>query len=417
MSETDSYLTSPFADPEEPRATMAPPSGHSHCSNCGTRLRGRYCHACGQLDQPLRLPAHRYAIQAFTEFFGVDGRVWRTLRLLLFTPGALTNAYHKGERRRYLRPLRVYLTSTLLFFFLLSVLDPVGRLEGAITDGEALRDSTMTAGAFVAHLEAELLDDGADRQAWADSLQGRLGEVAAAAEADSLTDPLSDEGPGLRAQVDLDDLVGRAVTLERQRTVWQRDQAASFPPDSLIQPGDLIAASELVIGGDRADLEIGVGDEWFQRGRAYQRLKSARTSTEQVRAGVDLARAAIAKLPVVMFLMLPVFAMLLKVIYVRRGWFYSEHLIFGLHTHAFAFVVFTVVALLAALGGGAIPGGVLVTITLVGIPTYFLLAQKRVYGQGWPKTVAKALVLGATYSFVLLAFGLVLTALLTFVTG
>ena len=37
------------------------------------------------------------------------------------------------------------------------------------------------------------------------------------------------------------------------------------------------------------------------------------------------------------------------------------------------------------------------------IPLYFFVAQKRVYGQGWRKTIAKALILGSVYSFVLIA--------------
>ena len=107
-------------------------------------------------------------------------------------------------------------------------------------------------------------------------------------------------------------------------------------------------------------------------------------------------------MPTVLFLILPVFALLLKLLYVRRGWYYSEHLVFGLHTHAFAFAVFTVIAALASLGGAFKASGapgVVAVVLLVSIPLYFLIAQKRVYRQGWGRTVLKAVALGTVYQF------------------
>ena len=112
-----------------------------------------------------------------------------------------------------------------------------------------------------------------------------------------------------------------------------------------------------------------------------------------------------------MFLLLPVFALLLKLVYVRRDWFYSEHLVFALHTHAFAFLVFAVIAALLGFSGGAAWAGIVSQLLLVGIPLYFFVAQKRVYGQGWLKTGVKALLLGWVYGF-LLVMGMVLAILL-----
>ncbi len=430
----DSFIAAnALDDSEEPRPIRTSPSGRADCPNCGATLHGRYCADCGQLDQPLRMPVHRFVTHSFTEFFGLDGRVWQTLRLLLFSPGALTIAYFQGRRRRYLRPLRVYLSSTLLFFFLLSLFDPVGRIEGALTDRDAVVDSSMTAAAFVAYLDEQATEDeaaAAEQRAIVDALQARLDSVRATFRADSLAgrfagpDSLEDAQDAV-ADV-LDDYEDERGDLDRQlsgrsrrRRAWQREQAAAYPPDSTIRPGDLIAASELALNDGDADIDVNVGfaNGLMERGRAYQRLKTARTSDERVQVGLDVARRAIGQIPVVMFLMLPVFALLLKLIYVRRGWYYSEHLVFGLHTHALAFLVFTLVVLLSVLGAGAAWIGVLTTVCLVAIPIYFVLAQKRVYGQGWPKTLFKACLLGSLYSFVLLGFGLVLTVLLAFVAG
>ena len=76
-----------------------------------------------------------------------------------------------------------------------------------------------------------------------------------------------------------------------------------------------------------------------------------------------------------------------------------------------SFVVFAVIAVLAGRGGAAW-GASLALASGIGIPLYFLIAQKRVYGQGWIKTLIKAGLLGGAYLFVLLVFGFTLPVVL-----
>lgn len=425
---TRQALVTPDEEPHDPEA--APPSGGPDCPNCGTRLRGRYCHDCGQLDQPLRMPVHRFLVQSFTEFFGIDGRVWKTLGVLLFKPGKLTEAYLHGQRRRYLRPLRVYLSSTLLFFFLLSVLDPVGQLRDVIVNAPALSDSTVAAAVYVADLDARIAEEEAEtaRQRLAvDSLRSRLDSVRVAFRADSLAGRLAGPDSLEAARTRVEDatdefdvaearLAGMDDSIEDQRREWRRAQAALYPNDSLIRPSDLTTAAEIVIRdqGDVPNIELGPLEGVFRRGRAYERLKTSRTTEDRIEAGLDLARTAINKVPVVLFLMLPVFAFLLKVTYVRRGWYYSEHLVFGLHTHAFAFLVFSIIAGLAAFSTDQTWTAIGAVALYVAIPVYFLIAQRRVYQQGWIKTIFKSAILGWAYVLVLAVFGLTLTVLLAF---
>jgi hypothetical protein len=104
--------------------------------------------------------------------------------------------------------------------------------------------------------------------------------------------------------------------------------------------------------------------------------------------------------PTAMFILLPVFALLLKLLYLRRDRYYVEHFVFGLHTHSFSYLVLTVMLLL---GGWVEP---LLMLWLVG---YYYVAMKRFYGQGWFKTLVKYGLLFWTYSIM---FGLVLTGTL-----
>ena len=86
------------------------------CRNCGASLHGRFCHACGQKAVASRATVHDVLHEGLHEFAHVDGKIFQTLRLLLAKPGALTIAFLDGRRARYISPLRLYLTCSLLFF-------------------------------------------------------------------------------------------------------------------------------------------------------------------------------------------------------------------------------------------------------------------------------------------------------------
>jgi hypothetical protein len=88
------------------------------CTNCGASLSGAYCHACGQKAVSSDVSLHDFAHEAMHEFGHLDGKIVRTLRLLVAKPGMLTREFLAGRRSRYISPLRVYLTCSALFFAL-----------------------------------------------------------------------------------------------------------------------------------------------------------------------------------------------------------------------------------------------------------------------------------------------------------
>lgn len=94
-----------------------------------------------------------------------------------------------------------------------------------------------------------------------------------------------------------------------------------------------------------------------------------------------------------MFLLLPVFAALLALIYRRSKCLFVEHFIFSLHFHTLVFVALIVTML--------VPWDWFVIVAWVGFNTYLYLAMKRVYGQGWLKTLLKHFLLLSTYNGVL----------------
>lgn len=113
----------------------------------------------------------------------------------------------------------------------------------------------------------------------------------------------------------------------------------------------------------------------------------------------------IRRAPTVLFILLPIFALLLKVLYWRSRKFYAEHFVFALHVHSFAamvlaFMVLPLHAIAVALGhdGRPIRDFEFVTLLLgLWIALYLLLAMKRVSGQGWIRTIVKFVTLSGVY--------------------
>ena len=95
-------------------------SAEAACLNCGAVLSGEYCHDCGQ---------HAHVHRTLTAFFhdvahGVlhfEGKVWRTLPLLLWQPGELTRDYVAGQRARFVSPMALFLFSVFLMFAVLGM--------------------------------------------------------------------------------------------------------------------------------------------------------------------------------------------------------------------------------------------------------------------------------------------------------
>ena len=102
----------------EPQAGEGDPDGHTHeksCLNCGKRLTGAYCSACGQ-----KAHVHR-SLAAFGQDFlsgalNFEGKIFKTLPLLTWQPGSLTRRYIDGERARFVSPLALFLFSVFLLF-------------------------------------------------------------------------------------------------------------------------------------------------------------------------------------------------------------------------------------------------------------------------------------------------------------
>ena len=102
----------------------------SSCPNCGTDLQGRFCYWCGQKATSTQVGLHDFVHEATHEFLHLDGKILRTVKLLVLRPGQLTKEFLEGRRARYISPLRVYLTLSVLFFALAAIVP--GAMKGVV---------------------------------------------------------------------------------------------------------------------------------------------------------------------------------------------------------------------------------------------------------------------------------------------
>jgi hypothetical protein len=333
------------------------------CLNCGDPTPGRFCPSCGQRKVNVRASIGAVLEDVVKDELVLNAALPRTVGALLFRPGHLTAEYIRGRVVRYIPPLRLYLVSSVLCFLVVSFIG-LRALERA-----TLRPSLP---ADIDAARAVLLERQGELQA-----VDTTGLPAAARAA--LRQSLASTAAQLAA---LDDTTGGNDPLAGLRMQGTPGRVAPLPPGSM-QPW----AQNLRFRSTWSFLDRAMARKVGQIGHL-----PPRDALSVVAA--DLLRFA----PHMVFLLLPVFALLLKLLYIRRDRFYAEHVVFALHVHAFFFVMFLVMLLPVR--------GRIDALFVLWMIAYVWLAMKRVYGQGWFRTTAKWAVLGFSYG-VVLAFGLI----------
>lgn len=374
----------------DPHAHAAP----ARCENCGTALQGPWCHVCGQHGHnPLRSVAHAVE-EVFESFWHVDGRIVRTLRDLC-VPGRLAANFLAGHRVRYLPPLRLFLILTVLTFF-------VGKLALHFDPGNAIRidagDADARKGAVVSD-DDEAIDPAFTAAKTVDEvLQVRARKQRELAQARN--DPeagwmVSAVGDIAREHID-DQARDRLHALGATPAQLQ----ALDTPVAVASPPDKPAAK------DALEAEEG---GFLQRWLAH-RMDRLKQNAMRVKDSPDeFFRLVLGAVPGALFLLVPLFALCLRLLYLRSRFGYLEHLVVAFYSHAFMLLMLLADFVLIGVGGvpgmPAWAGGTLAAIgsmlLFVLVPLYLLWTQKRVYAQRWFITLAKYAMLGTVYTVLL----------------
>src|SRR6185437_11052629 len=202
--------------------------------------------------------------------------------------------------------------------------------------------------------------------------------------------------------------------------------------DGAFANGNLSLNDKVLWNRDTKPLKIGwlpdTAVDWINDliGNAQQQLHAMNTGsfTEQQNARRKFTLGMYSAAPTVLFVLLPLFALLLKIFYMFKKRLYMEHLIVAMHSHAFLMLSMLVLVLIGALRHLAAPNGGLARVPFdlltaaawIWIFVYLWLMQKRVYRQGWFMTNVKYWSLGFCYT-ILLGFGFAFVMLLSLTSG
>jgi hypothetical protein len=116
------------------------------CHNCGIRLTGPFCAACGQKARPLDLTVHEFLHDFTHELLHVDGRIFQSIRRLLASPGFLTREHLQGRRASWISPIRLYLIFSIAFFALSAMSPAAFHLEVSESDGRTVQETVENLG-------------------------------------------------------------------------------------------------------------------------------------------------------------------------------------------------------------------------------------------------------------------------------
>jgi hypothetical protein len=125
----------------------------SQCLNCGAGPVSTYCAECGQKAGQLNPTLGELLHELWHEVLHIDGKVLVTARVLLTRPGLLTREYFAGRRAQYVRPLRLYLIFSVIYFGAIQLL-PAGSARNSGFNVEFRPSANETAADVQAALEA-----------------------------------------------------------------------------------------------------------------------------------------------------------------------------------------------------------------------------------------------------------------------
>jgi hypothetical protein len=350
------------------------------CLNCSTRLRGQYCGNCGQRSRSRLISIWQLSKEAFGDLLELDSRLWQTVLTLFIRPGQLTKDYLEGRRARYMPPFRTYLVLSVVFF-VVAFFSPEKQL-GLFFDPEPEPTADEIAGAE----ELAEIATG-DNQAHLDAAHETLKQL----EAEGIIDEnvvTESSGPDVNFSMSLD-------------------------PDDAEDDGGFFSNCENASISDKED-----APEWLKQKFPDEKIQKI-CKNNKARGQDNFVDAMVDNIPVALIVLLPLLAMVLKVLYPLSRRFFVEHLLFFVHFHAFFFLMLILQILFGRLVGlltvvGAVSTLVLVAASLY-IPVYLYKAMRRVYGQGHLITILKYLALLIAYVIgaVLTLLGAFLVALLS----
>ncbi len=344
-----------------------PERTEKNCLNCGAEVQGRFCQVCGQENTETKESFWQLLTHFVYDITHFDGKFFSTLKYLLFKPGYLSREYIRGKRATYLHPIRMYVFTSAIFFLLFfSLTNDVAVVK--------ISETKNTAADVVKKLEkrkAKLQNELKDSLSKVSEIETRkiialINEDLANIKKDSIyKDSLKTEPNSFNIIfINEDD--------RSYRNIHEYDSIQQILPEK-----------------ER--------DNFFLRKLAIQNLHLKEKYQNNGKAAWEAIADKFKHLfPQIMFISLPLFALLLKLLYIRRKkYYYVNHVVFAIHLYCASFIIILLPIVVNAIlmyFGTTIPEWLGILFMLLYL-FYWYKAVRTFYEQGRSKSIFKYLLI------------------------
>ena len=346
------------------------------CLNCGHPLdiSDRFCPYCSQINSTKKLSLKDFFDEFFASFISYDSKLLKTLGALLLRPGKITRDYIDGKRMSYTNPFRFLLSLAIIYFLIIN-------FSGNFSELDKFGKHISTN--FFESFEVSFSDDAvqnAELTQQLDSIKTGINYQ------ESLTKSRQrDSIMLLNPEAYHKKRITKDATFFEEQDFYQNFFTVLLRKDSIYNFEDAVTKYKVTetIGSRFA----------FNVAKGLLGLQS--------RPG-SFVSALIAKLPFTVFFFLPVFALFVWVVYIRKRYSYTDHLIFSFHNTALLFILLIISYLIDSVFAVSSIG-----IFLIAFAVYLFMAMRKFYGQGIFKTSVKYLSLNFIF-FLLSIFAILL---------
>ncbi|MFT4834850.1 MAG: hypothetical protein ACI83W_001753 [Marinoscillum sp.] len=319
------------------------------CLNCDYQLDPafEYCPSCGQENNNNQVSFKSLISDFFSNYFSLDSRFGRSFKPFFIQPGLLTKEFIDGKRVKYANPIRLYLVISLVHFFFFSI--------------------------------------EADRKAKGEKGIIQFNNIPTSSYS-------QDSVAATKAQVKSPNA---SVDEEWFLSDEEFDLLIDLSADKI---GDY-SVEEI---SDSLRLER---KSWMSRYILHQIIKVIKSDDH------SLNMFLVRNIPITMFFILPLFGLILKLLFRKK--LYINHLIHSLHLHSFAFMLLTImwIGQLFYENFSDITGPFFIG----GIVLYVLISMHHAYSVKWGEAIWKLILTSLLYIPLLVA-GLITVALVSFLT-
>lgn len=340
------------------------------CLNCNTPLYGRYCHRCGQENVEPRTSVWGLITHFFYDITHFDGKFFSTTKYLLVRPGFLPKEYMLGRRASYLNPIRMYIfTSAFFFLIFFSVYSAdefvftENKSNKADNRGSSRKNKDRNDTASLAAVPVPVDSPGVYRYPGPDTTQ-QITQYR--------RDTLQTTRRAAGRQEDLDFIATEGETFTVISCRYTTKEEYDSVQNSLL-------ASER--------------DGWLTRKITLRKIEvNSKYRHNQKQFWADAMGGFLHSFPYLLFVSLPLYALYLKLLYIRRKkYYYVDHGMFLIYLYIFTFLF-----LLVLLGISEIRQqlgwnwlSILEAIMMIWGIYYAWRAMYKFYEQGRLKTLVK----------------------------